>query len=345
MPENAGSAHAERMSQGDGAAVDVDLFRIEAQLLDHGQRLCRERLVQLDQVELVHRERGLLQRLVRGGHRTHPHLAWVDACARCCHDASQRGEPELRRLAGGGEENRRGPIVEAATVARRHRAAFAKGGLELRQLLQRRVRARSFVKVDRRRLLPRHGHRQQLGTVPSRLAGGQRALVRSQREFVLLLPRDAILRRHVLGGLAHALQREPLRHPRIGEAPAEGGVVALERSGREPLSWLHQRPRRPRHALHAAGDAQLHVAEADGARRLHCRLQPTGAEAIDGHARHVLGKAGEEQRHAGDVAVVLACLVGASEEHLVDRCGRYTRVALEQLFDDVRAEIVRPHRG
>ena len=53
----------------------------------------------------------------------------------------------------------------------------------------------------------------------------------------------------------------------------------------------------------------------------------------------------EQQRHAGDVAIVLACLVGAPEHHVGDALPIQTRVTIEQLGDDVRAQIVGPHVG
>src|ERR1035437_1652187 len=46
---------AERMAERDGAAVDVDLGKIKAEHLDDGERLRGERLVQLDQVDIVER--------------------------------------------------------------------------------------------------------------------------------------------------------------------------------------------------------------------------------------------------------------------------------------------------
>ena len=47
----------------DRAAVDVDLVRIEIERLHAGQRLRGERLVQLDQVDLIERQPGLLEHL------------------------------------------------------------------------------------------------------------------------------------------------------------------------------------------------------------------------------------------------------------------------------------------
>ena len=51
--DQAAAAHPERMAERDRAAVDVDLGRVEAELVDADDRLRGERLVELDQVEVV----------------------------------------------------------------------------------------------------------------------------------------------------------------------------------------------------------------------------------------------------------------------------------------------------
>ena len=61
--QDARAGRADRVADGDGAAVDVDLGRIEAQLAHHAERLGGEGLVGLDQVEVADLPAGLLQRL------------------------------------------------------------------------------------------------------------------------------------------------------------------------------------------------------------------------------------------------------------------------------------------
>src|SRR4051812_1324194 len=46
---------AKRVAQGDGAAVDVDLLRVESEFADDGERLRGKRLVQFNQINLVKR--------------------------------------------------------------------------------------------------------------------------------------------------------------------------------------------------------------------------------------------------------------------------------------------------
>ena len=59
---DAGAARAERVAQGDGAAVDVGALAVEAELPLDGQVLGGEGLVDLDQVHVVQREARALQR-------------------------------------------------------------------------------------------------------------------------------------------------------------------------------------------------------------------------------------------------------------------------------------------
>ena len=64
---------AERMAQRDGAAVDVDDFRIESGGADHGQRLRRESFVEFDDADVVQLEPGERQRFGNRHHGTDAH--------------------------------------------------------------------------------------------------------------------------------------------------------------------------------------------------------------------------------------------------------------------------------
>src|SRR5436853_2198936 len=72
------AAHPERMAERNRAPVDVHLRRIEAELADHGEALRRERLVQLDEVEIVGRDAAPLEDFADGRDRPHAHHARVD---------------------------------------------------------------------------------------------------------------------------------------------------------------------------------------------------------------------------------------------------------------------------
>src|SRR5207248_1310697 len=78
---------------------------------------------------------------------------------------------------------------------------------------------------------------------------------------------------------------------------------------------------------------------ADSASGVVDGLEAGGAEAVDGDAAHFDGKASEEDGHAGHVAVVLASLVSAAEDDVLD-AGGIDAGAGDKLFDDEGGEVV-----
>src|SRR5882672_8405726 len=87
------------MTERNTAAVDVDLVGIELQFPDAGNRLRRERFIQLDETDLIDRETGPLQRFLRGGNRTQSHAARIYTCHSGRYDSSDcRPSPPLAAL-------------------------------------------------------------------------------------------------------------------------------------------------------------------------------------------------------------------------------------------------------
>ncbi len=144
-----------------------------------------------------------------------------------------------------------------------------------------------------------------------------RALLRAQREGVLVGARDLILLGHVLAGLRHGVDAVLRLEQRIDETPAQGRVVDLGPALERLLRFSHDEGR-ARHRFHAAGDGELRLAAADGTRRVADGVEPRRAQAIDGHAGNGVGQARQQQRHARHVAAVLAGLIGAAEHDLVE---------------------------
>ena len=75
----AGTTATKRVSEGDGSAVDVDLGGVEPEFGDAGEGLGGERLVQLDEVEVVDRPAGPVEGLAGGRDRTEAHACGIDA--------------------------------------------------------------------------------------------------------------------------------------------------------------------------------------------------------------------------------------------------------------------------
>ena len=58
--------------------MNVDLCRIETQFADDRERLRRERLVELEEIDAVGRQPGAIQRQPDGRHGPHPHDERID---------------------------------------------------------------------------------------------------------------------------------------------------------------------------------------------------------------------------------------------------------------------------
>ena len=169
--DEARAAHPERMAERDRAAVDVHLLGVEAELADHGEALRRERLVQLDEVDLVERDAAALEQLAHGRDRADAHHARVDAGDRAADERAERLDAELARLLLRRDHERRRAVVDPGCVAGRDRAALAERGLERGELLGGRVGPRVLV--------ARHvADRDELVGEAARLVGGRPALLR-----------------------------------------------------------------------------------------------------------------------------------------------------------------------
>src|SRR6266404_6617930 len=74
------SRRGEWMAQRDRAAMDIEPLAGERQLTLDGAGLRRERLVDLDEIHVIHRQSGLCQSGPRRGHRTDSHHGRIDSC-------------------------------------------------------------------------------------------------------------------------------------------------------------------------------------------------------------------------------------------------------------------------
>ena len=172
----------------------------------------------------------------------------------------------------------------------------------------------------------------------ARVRSGCPALLRAKRESVLVLARHAPALGDVLPRLTHRLEREELGKSRVREAPPELRVV-FGRVVADVGPRVHER--RAAHRLDAAGDEEVAVTGSDRVRRRDHRGQSRSAKTIHRHPGDGLRQAREQDRHARDVAVVLARLVGGAEVDVLDLRRVHSR-ARNRLGDHRRGEIVRP---
>ena len=107
-----GSGRADRVPESDRAAVDVDPLVRGAGLLHPGQHDRRERLVALEQVDVVDREPGALQRVPRGPDRAGQHPDRVVAAHREVMDPGPGREAVVAHRLLGGDQQRRGGVAD-----------------------------------------------------------------------------------------------------------------------------------------------------------------------------------------------------------------------------------------
>ena len=160
---------AERVADRDRAAVHVDLLRVELELVDAGDRLGGERLVELDQLQVLDPPANPGERAVHRGHRPDAHVVRVHACRGGADVAGERGEPGAVDRLLGHEQQGSAAVVQRGGVPAGHRAALAERGLLGGELLERDVRLDALVGGD---LALAGGDRDDLGVEPARVAGG-----------------------------------------------------------------------------------------------------------------------------------------------------------------------------
>ena len=130
-----------------------------------------------------------------------------------------------------------------------------------------------------------------------------------------------------------------LLHSRVDEAPSERRVLELQPARKRRIGFPDDK-RRPRHALHPAGDDEGHLAAGDGARTLDDGIEARSAQAVHGRSRYFLGQAGEKQSHPPDVPVVLSRLVRAPVDDVVYSRHVEAGVALLERGDRESREVV-----
>ncbi len=333
-----GSRASKRMPDGDRAAVDIDQLRVALELINDGNGLRGERLVDLEQCQVTDLPAGPAQRLAHRRHRPDPHVVGVHPRAGAARVASQRfGARPLHGTLGHQQQAGRA-VVQRRGVTAGDRAAGPERWLLRGEFGCRQAGLDPLVLADGPlRRLDRHD----LASEPAAGRGRRRPLMAEQRELVLPFAADLVLIGNVLRGLPQADRRVELGHPRADQPPAKPGVhdasLARERLGRP----RHDK-RRPGHRLDPAGDADIGVPGRDRPRGRANRLHARTAQPVHRGTRHLDRQAGQQHAHPGHVPVVLTCLVGRAPVHVVNGLRVKPRVARHQRGDHVSGQMVRP---
>jgi hypothetical protein len=176
--EDAGAARADRVPERDRPPVDVHLRLVDTEHAHRVERHRGERLVDLEELDVIDAQAGLLERGGRGVRGRARQVREVVGHRRLGDDPSERPAPVRLRPLVGGEDQRAGAVVHARGVAGGVGPLLVERPLEARQPLERRVSPRSLVDVDRRLALLRlDRHRDDLLGEPPVVDGLDRQLV------------------------------------------------------------------------------------------------------------------------------------------------------------------------
>jgi hypothetical protein len=133
-------------------------------------------------------------------------------------------------------------------------------------------------------------------------------------------------------------------HLWVHESPPERAISQRDVAARKCLARLGHDQRGARHRFDAARDQEIGVAGGDGARAVIHRHETRAAQPVDGAARHRGRQPAQQRAHARDVAIVFAGLVGASEDHVVDR-RRFDPGTAHDLANHQRTQVIGSYLG
>ena len=279
------------MAQRHRPAIGVHLRRIEAQLLRHGQRLCRKGLVRLDHVEIADRQAGALHQRLDRRNRTDAHHLGPHARMGIADDPRARAQARLFRRRGPRQNQRRRPVIDARGIARRHGPVLLEHRLQPRQRLKARG-LRMLVGVEHDRSLARGDlHRDDLIPEPPLGDGLGRTGLAFHREGILRRAGDAvflgdILRRHAhMAGAEGAAQRagHHVERPRIPHLlPEARGLKDIGRTA---------------HAFGPARQREIGIPQHQRLRRRHDGLRARSAKTVDVHRGRPVRDTRLDRRH------------------------------------------------
>src|SRR6266704_351529 len=279
--EDARPTRADGMAEGDGAAVHVDLFRIEFELARDGNRGDGKGFIEFDEVDIhVAVPAGFCEELFDSVNGRHHHPLGLDAADGLRDNPRNRLFAEPRRIPLAGNNQCRRAVVRAGRVARSNCAVFLEGRLELRERLHARVFPRRFVVLDDNRiaLFLRHFDRQNLRFEETGLARTHRFLVAFDGELVLLFASDSVFFRNQFAGHAHMKI-----FVSVPEAVVDHRVDELSIADAVAGSRLRQKIGTVGHGLHPARHYNFRFTKLHGLRGQRDSFEAGTANFIDGH--------------------------------------------------------------
>src|SRR5580704_3136738 len=189
----------------------------------------------------------------------------------------------------------------------------------------------------------RHTHRNNLFRQASAFNRSPSTLLAAQRKSILILPRNMKLLGDNFRSLSHGVHAIARFHRRIHKAPAKRSVFKFDRARKRSVGFGHHK-RRPRHALHAAGQNKRQLAALNRPRRIGNSLHARPAKTIDRRPRNFLRQPSQKQRHARHVPIIFPRLISAAVKHVVKQPPIHARIPRHQRPNRYRRKIVGTNR-
>ena len=357
--DDAGAGGADGVTDGDRAAVDVDLAHVEAELAGDRDGLRGEGFVGLDEVDILNAHAGLGHRLTGSGNGTDAHDLRVNAALTPADELCHGLETELFNGFAGGENDGGSAVVDAGGLTGGHALNMLSGvgfvdagglegvddlvlnavgtdgecALELCHAFHGSAGAGELVALELNGLLlDLDGNGNDLIVKLAGSLSGFGLLLGGNAERVKLLTGDAPNVADVLGGGAHVIivERVPqtvLDHRVDQLLVTHAGAPAGVKGGKGSHG----------HILGAAADDNVGVAGKDGARAFDDGLHAGAADHADGVGGNGIGKTRLDADLTGDVLTETGG-EDAAEHQLIHILRSDTR-ALERFLDNDRTQV------
>ena len=214
MAGTACAGHAEGVADGDGAAIDIVLLWINAELVAAIEALRGKGFVQFPKVDVLNAQAMTRQKLWHGKDWTNAHLVGLTTGNRKAPEQTQGLKAALFGFLGIHQHHSRSTVRQLRGITSGDEIAFTLNRLQGGQALKGRVGAVTFVLIDdivddgffaRGLVEALHlgGHGDDFVVEQARRLRGGNQLLRAEGIFVLIVSADIIALGHDVGSVDH----------------------------------------------------------------------------------------------------------------------------------------------
>ena len=279
--EDTCAAGSDRMSEGDGSAVDVDFGRIEIEFSGTGDHLRREGFVQFEEIDVGNFESGFVESEADGIDGGDENFARFDAAGGVREDTKFPGS--VGRAGGGGigHDNGGSAVAESAGISGSDGSLGIEGGSQLCECFDRGFGAESFIGGDEFFFFfEANGDGDDFVLKLSALLSGGGTALAFRGEGVLVCSRDVVGGGCPVGVSTHVAIVEG-----APESVVNHGIDERSIPQAKSLARVSEEERGATHAFHSSCDDDFRVTGADGLGGEHGGLKARAANLVDRQSR------------------------------------------------------------